>query len=255
MKEIKKLYLSLMIVLLLICGCGGGSDSTISPSNTLDMTGVWEGTMVTPERSERQIRFDLTQIGPNISGEMTFDGARSEDVTGSVEGSTVTISVIFPARGGGQLELAYAGPVEGNTFSGTFTYFLRGNIEDEGTFSLLSNDPVPNEEFAISFEWGNIPLCTSGQPNTVYNPRFVLSNVPANTDYIEFTMTDLNVPTFDHGGGRVQYTGQNVIESGAFLYQSPCPPNGSHHYEWTATAKNINNATTGEARSSRNYPE
>ena len=256
MKEKIKFYLSLMIVPLLICGCGSGSDSSpISPSNTIDMTGVWEGSMVPQKYNESQIRFDLTQTGPNLSGEMTLGDHLSDDVTGSVEGSTVTISAFFPAQGGGQIELAYTGPVEGNTFAGTFTYFLNGAMEDEGTFSLTSNGPIPNGEFTFSFDWGNIPLCTSGNPNTVDNPSFVLSNVPANTSFIEFTMTDLDVPTYDHGGGSVQYTGQNVIERGAFTYRSPCPPNGSHRYEWTATAKNINGATTGEARASRIYPE
>jgi hypothetical protein len=30
--------------------------------------------------------------------------------------------------------------------------------------------PVIASEFAISFEWGDIPLCTSGNPNVVSNP-------------------------------------------------------------------------------------
>lgn len=115
-----------MIVPLLVCGCGGGSDSSISPNNNdivIDMSGVWEGSMTPQKRNEEQIRLELTKNGPNISGEMTFANAnhQSDDVTGSVEDSTVTISAIFPSNNGGEFELAYEGPVAGNTFSETFT--------------------------------------------------------------------------------------------------------------------------------------
>lgn len=113
-------------------------------------------------------------------------------------------------------------------------------------------------EFAISFEWGNIPLCTSGSPNTVDNPKFVLSHVPEGTKYIQFVMTDLDVPSYDHGGGLVAYTGQTTIEPGAFKYSSPCPPDGSHRYEWTATAKKKKGffgGALGKAKATQNYPK
>ena len=32
------------------------------------------------------------------------------------------------------------------------------------------------------------------------------------------------------------YGGETVIQPGAFKYKSPCPPSGSHTYEWTITA-------------------
>jgi len=117
--------------------------------------------------------------------------------------------------------------------------------------------PAVASEFTISFEWGDIPLCTSGRPNTVPNPRFVLSNVPEGTKLIQFTMTDLDVPSYDHGGGTVKYTGNNVIEAGAFEYKSPCPPSGSHQYEWTAKAKKkagLFSGSIGKARAVKTYP-
>jgi hypothetical protein len=123
-------------------------------------------------------------------------------------------------------------------------------------FFLVS--PVLADEFAISFEWGDIPLCTNGAPNTVPNPKFILSNVPENTKFISFALTDLNSPTYNHGGGVVEYTGNNVIEPGAFKYQSPCPPNGSHRYEWTAKSKESNgffSSAIGIAKSAKDYPE
>lgn len=90
--------------------------------------------------------------------------------------------------------------------------------------------------FSLGFDWDELELCTSGRPNIVENPRFVLENVPEGTRYIGFQMQDLDVPDYPHGGGIVAYRGQRVIEPGAFTYRSPCPPNGVHMYEWTATA-------------------
>lgn len=123
--------------------------------------------------------------------------------------------------------------------------------------SLLVS-PAIAAEFTISFEWGNFPLCTSGRPNSVPNPKFVLLNVPEGTNFIEFIMTDLFVPSFNHGGGTVEYKGNNVIERGAFTYLSPCPPSGSHTYRWIATAKEktgIFSGSLGKAQATRDFPE
>jgi hypothetical protein len=112
-------------------------------------------------------------------------------------------------------------------------------------------------EFTLQFEWGDIPLCTSGSPNVVPNPRFVLSNVPEGTKLIQFTMTDLDVPNYDHGGGTIEYKGNNTIEPGAFTYKSPCPPSGSHRYRWTAVAKEksgLFGKSLGKAEATQSYP-
>lgn len=113
-------------------------------------------------------------------------------------------------------------------------------------------------EFTISFEWGDIPLCTSGKPKTVPNPTFILSNVPEGTKFIQFSLTDLDVPSYHHGGGTIEYTGKNTIEPGAFKYKSPCPPSGSHRYQWTATAKKkkgLFGGSIAKAKATKVYPE
>lgn len=112
-------------------------------------------------------------------------------------------------------------------------------------------------EFSIAFEWGDIPLCTSGLPNKIPNPRFTVSNVPPETKIISFRLTDLDAPSYDHGGGNVAFSGQSVIEPGAFTYKSPCPPSGSHRYQWTASAKNgtdISSGSIASATAKKSYP-
>lgn len=121
---------------------------------------------------------------------------------------------------------------------------------------FLSASAVANPAFAfsISFSWGNLKSCTTGRPNTVPNPVFNLSGVPKGTAKIRFKMVDKAVPSYNHGGGTVKYSGGNKIASGAFKYKSPCPPNGSHPYEWTATALDASGKKLGTAKARRNYP-
>lgn len=109
-------------------------------------------------------------------------------------------------------------------------------------------------DFSIGFDWGNLKKCTSGNPNTVSNPKFKLRGVPGGTASIQFRMVDLAVPSYPHGGGTVKYAGGSTIEPGAFRYRSPCPPAGRHTYEWTATAKDAKGKKLGEAKARKAYP-
>jgi hypothetical protein len=110
------------------------------------------------------------------------------------------------------------------------------------------------DEFSFTFEWGDIPGCFNGDPNSVPNPIFTLSNVPAGATKIKMKMQDRQVRRYDHGGGWIEYTGENVIQPGAFTYRSPCPPGGTHTYEWTASVRDQNNDTIAEAKARLDYP-
>lgn len=110
-------------------------------------------------------------------------------------------------------------------------------------------------DFRISFaSWGDIPLCTTGRPNTVGNPQFSVRDVPAGTETIEFRLTDLDAPNYNHGGARLRMTGDGIVPFGTFTYRSPCPPGEVHTYRWTATAR-AGNRVLGEASAQRSYPE
>lgn len=120
--------------------------------------------------------------------------------------------------------------------------------------SVLAFSPSHAHAFSLSFSWGNLKLCNTGRPNRVSNPAFKLSRVPKGTEKIRFKMVDRNVPGYNHGGGTVKYSGQKTISPGAFRYASPCPPNGRHTYEWTATAIGKGGKKLGTAKASRKYP-
>ena len=72
-------------------------------------------------------------------------------------------------------------------------------------------------EMSLSFKgWGNIPSCTTGRPNTVGNPAFTLKGVPAGTTRIHLRLKDLDVPNYNHGGGKVKMSADGTIPAGSF---------------------------------------
>ncbi len=102
--------------------------------------------------------------------------------------------------------------------------------------------------FSASFTW--CPNATS--------PRFALSEVPQGTAKVQFAMTDLNKPTFHHGGGTVDYRGQGEVPCGAFAktFTGPSPPPGQvHTYEFTVKALGNNGAALATTSVRRKFPE
>ncbi|MEJ8571296.1 YbhB/YbcL family Raf kinase inhibitor-like protein [Microbaculum marinum] len=116
---------------------------------------------------------------------------------------------------------------------------------------------APAQAFSIAFDWSGLKSCTSGRPNTVDSPPFRISGLPAGTKSVVFKLVDVNVPTYNHGGGTVAVSQSGQLPRGAFKYKSPCPPNGRHTYEWTATAKDGargSGKTLGVAKARLAYP-
>ena len=90
------------------------------------------------------------------------------------------------------------------------------------------------------------------------SPRFTLQDVPAGTAQLQFAMTDLNKPSFHHGGGTVEYRGQAEVPCGAFAktFVSPSPPPGEvHTYEFIVKALGGNGAPLATTTVRRKFPE
>jgi len=65
-------------------------------------------------------------------------------------------------------------------------------------------------------------------------------------------MTDLNVPSFHHGGGTVAYSGQMAVPCGVFSsgFTGPSPPPGQvHTYQFNIKALGPNGAVLASFRS------
>jgi len=100
--------------------------------------------------------------------------------------------------------------------------------------------------FSASFRW-----CSG-------SPSFALADVPAGTTALQFAMTDLNVPSFHHGGGKVAYSGQAEVPCGAFSsgFIGPSPPAGQvHTYEFTIKALGPGGAALATTTARRKFPQ
>jgi hypothetical protein len=117
--------------------------------------------------------------------------------------------------------------------------------------------PGVAKDFSFTFTWDGLQRCDTGSPIGVPNPQFVVSGVPAGTVGILFTLTDLAVPDFNHGGGWAEMTKDGKVPANAFAYLCPCPPGEVHRYRWTAEAKTKKwfGKTLATATAERRYPE
>lgn len=121
--------------------------------------------------------------------------------------------------------------------------------------SILGNAALAGG-FSVAFDWDGLALCTSGRPNIVGNPAFDLADVPAETEWLYFELTDFDARGYNHGGGWISFDGELTTLSDVFEYKSPCPPNGRHTYEWQVTATRTQSLDNplGVAVSTRPYP-
>lgn len=101
----------------------------------------------------------------------------------------------------------------------------------------------------VNWTWDKSNGCSSKPP------AFTINGVPSGTKTLKFAMTDLNVPSYDHGGGTVTYSGSADIPAGAFNYKGPCPPDGAHDYKFVVTAINAAGDTVlGRGQAVQAYP-
>ena len=101
---------------------------------------------------------------------------------------------------------------------------------------------------SLRFSWAGIPPCAS------ISPAFELGSMPAGTKRLSFMMTDLNVPTFHHGGSTIAYDG-GAVSRGAIQYTGPCPPGSEHHnYRWTVQALDAGGNVLGTGSAEAMFP-
>ena len=102
---------------------------------------------------------------------------------------------------------------------------------------------------SLDFSWAWVAGCTSKPP------AFTLSDVPNGTSRLAFNMVDLNLPSFPHGGGTIDYQGSDQVAAGSFTYQGPCPPKGQrHNYRWTVKALDAAGKTLATTSAAKAFP-
>jgi len=117
------------------------------------------------------------------------------------------------------------------------------------TTGCLGPKKVSNmQEMKVSFSF-DTQGCALNSPN----PEIKIENVPDGTAFFQVSMTDLDAKSFNHGGGTVANDKDGLIKKGSLKsYKGPCPPSGSHTYEFTVRALNADKSLIlgeGKARS------
>jgi phosphatidylethanolamine-binding protein (PEBP) family uncharacterized protein len=122
------------------------------------------------------------------------------------------------------------------------------------TVSLMALGLVTHANaFGASVKWAETSGCSGQTPNVTF------SAIPKGTAKIDVKMVDLDYPTFNHGGGSVDFTGKTKYEPGELLsmfstYRGPCPPVGTtHRYEWTFDALDAAGAVLKSAKATIPY--
>lgn len=105
------------------------------------------------------------------------------------------------------------------------------------------------QEMKVSFSF-DTEGCAINSPN----PEIKVRNFPEGTAFFQVSLKDLDAKSFNHGGGTVNNDGSGVISKGSLKgYKGPCPPSGTHTYEFTVRALNADKTLVlgeGTARSS-----
>ncbi|MBB5751690.1 phospholipid-binding protein [Prosthecomicrobium pneumaticum] len=112
---------------------------------------------------------------------------------------------------------------------------------------MLASLSAAHAEMSVSFEWGPTTKCFDGK-----SPPMKLRGVPAGTKKLDIRMTDLNMRTFNHGGGKIAYSGDS-LPYGAFRYRGPCPPS-PHMYEFTVKALDGGGKALATATARKRFP-
>jgi len=116
--------------------------------------------------------------------------------------------------------------------------------------SILNNQ----QTLGVDFTWKNTSRCLGS------SPEFTLTEVPENTHTLEFTLRDIYFPFFPHGGGSLEYTGDNIIPKGTVTaakghYIGPCaPPFFPGQYKFTVEALDSNGVLLGKGNATRPFP-
>ncbi|QTA81672.1 Phosphatidylethanolamine-binding domain-containing protein [Desulfonema limicola] len=105
-------------------------------------------------------------------------------------------------------------------------------------------------ELVINFSWEGTNNCSNK------SPEIKISNIPKGTKTFKIKLKDLDVPTWNHGGGIVNNDGSGIIKAGALRrgYNGPCPPDGSHIYQFDVKAINEQGIIIGMGKASKSFP-
>lgn len=106
------------------------------------------------------------------------------------------------------------------------------------------------DRLKVSFKFDASSRCSD------VSPELRIGDIPAGTVAFKVKLKDRDVPTWNHGGGKVAHDGSGRIAKGALKdgYNGPCPPSGSHTYVFTVKALGAQDQMLAEGEASARFP-
>lgn len=118
-------------------------------------------------------------------------------------------------------------------------------------FGCVSAKISPNAvDLKVKFSWKKTKKCSN------YSPKILVSNIPKGTKSFNVKLKDFDAPDWNHGGGTVPFKGSGIIKAGALKsgYNGPCPPSGSHRYQFTVHVIDKDGVIIGIGKAVRKFP-
>ena len=105
-------------------------------------------------------------------------------------------------------------------------------------------------DLGVDFSWENTKPCSR------VSPVIHVADFPVQTTWFKVSLKDLDVPDWNHGGGKFANDDSGVIPAGALKegYSGPCPPGGSHRYQFTVKAVDKEGTIIGIGKRTRRFP-
>ncbi|WP_395020630.1 hypothetical protein [Dongia sp.] len=115
---------------------------------------------------------------------------------------------------------------------------------------LLPAAGAAADDLTVSFKFGSADKCSRK------SPELKIGNAPAGTTQFKVRLRDNDKRSWRHGGGTVAADASGVIPAGALTdgYNGPCPPSGSHEYEFLVEALDANGDTLAEGSATQSFP-
>jgi len=119
-------------------------------------------------------------------------------------------------------------------------------------FSTSCEKISPNAvDLSIDFSW------SKQDRGSNKNPEIRVTGVTENTKYFSVALIDLDMKTYDHGGGKIENDGSGIIARGSVKgnYEGPNPTRPIvHSYEIEVKAYDENDVVIGIGKMTKRFP-
>ena len=101
----------------------------------------------------------------------------------------------------------------------------------------------------VEYSWKGVTNCSN------ISPAIKVTGFPKATKSFSVRLVDVNVPTVNHGGGKIPSDGSGMIPSGAFDdYVGPCLTGSSHQFRFIVKALDEQGTVIGEGSATQTFP-